>query len=51
LVFLDCVFKTLGRNVALAANGLGLLDLLQSWSSVSHWEEKLWILIEASGLV
>jgi hypothetical protein len=51
LVLFDGVLEAVSGYVALAANGFGLLDLLQRWSGVAHWEEELRVLIEATGLV
>jgi hypothetical protein len=39
------------RNSTLAANGLGLVNLVNSWAGVAHREEKLWVFGEASSFV
>jgi hypothetical protein len=51
LVFFDCIFEALSRNITLAADCLGSLYLVKSRACVPDWEEKLWIFVETAGLI
>jgi hypothetical protein len=45
LVFLDGILKALSCYGALAANGLGLFDLIDCWTGVSHREKQLRVFV------